>query len=108
MADSNCLERISGHFIRVRTLDFDSDPLSCFQQNTVGADLDIEFVNLVGHERLSLGMKVYGLPGCGCGGVQFSLRSPEPTARQEILPAIRIEMPQRCEPQDFFRRCGTK
>ena len=65
----------------VRALDFDSDALSGFEQDAVGADFDIEFIDLVGFERFPLRVQVNGLPGLGCGGVEFSLRSAEPAAR---------------------------
>ena len=100
MADSDQFEIIVGDFI-VSALDLDSDALSGFQKDAVRADFDIEFINLIGFERLSLVVSVDRLPRRGCGGVEFSLRSPEPAARQESAAALDIEMPQGSEPQDF-------
>ena len=81
MAGSDQLEIIIGGVI-VRALDFDSDALYPFEQDAVGADFNIEFIDLVGFERFSLAMQVDGLPRLGCGRVELSLRSPEPAARQ--------------------------
>ena len=72
MADSDQFEIIVGDFI-VSALDLDSDTLSGFEQDAVGTDFNIEFIDLVGFERLSLAMEVDGLPGPGRGGVEFSL-----------------------------------
>lgn len=61
MADSDQFEIILGDVI-VRALDFDSNTLSRFEQDSVGADFDIEFIDLVSFEWLSLAMQVDGLP----------------------------------------------
>ena len=92
MADSDQLEIILGDIV-IRALDFDSDALSRFEQDAVGAEFDIEFVDLIGFQRLPLSMQMDGLPGPGCGGVEFSLRSAEPAARLESAAALGIEMP---------------
>ena len=55
MAYSNQLEIILRDVI-IRALDFDSDALSRFEQNAVGADFNIKFIDLVRFERLSLAM----------------------------------------------------
>jgi hypothetical protein len=46
MADSDQFEIILGDVI-VRALDFDSDALSRFEQDSVGADFNIKFIDLV-------------------------------------------------------------
>lgn len=80
MADSDQFEIILGNII-VSAFDFDSDAITGFEQDAVGADLDIEFIDLIGFERFPLRVQMDGLPGPGCGGVEFSLRSAEPAAR---------------------------
>jgi hypothetical protein len=86
------LEIIPGDII-IGALDFDADAFSGFKQNAVRTDFDIEFVNLIGLERLPLGVQVDGLPGLGRGRVEFSLRSAEPATRQKSASAIGVEMP---------------
>ena len=80
MTDSNQLEIIFWDVV-VRAFDFDSDALSGLEQDAVRADFDIEFIDLVGFERLPLAMQVDGLPRLGFGGIEFPLRSAEPAAR---------------------------
>ena len=55
MADSDQLEIILGGVI-VRTFDFDPDALTGFEKDAVGADFDIEFIDLVWFERVTLAM----------------------------------------------------
>src|SRR5580693_1192037 len=106
MADSDQLQIILGGIV-VRALDFDPDALSRFEQDAVRTDFDIEFIDLIGFERLALGMQVNRLPGPGCGGVEFSLRTAEPAAGQKGAPALGVELPQGSEPQYFPDRGGT-
>jgi hypothetical protein len=47
VANANQLKIIFRHVI-VGALDLNADPLSRFEQDAVRADLDVEFVNLVG------------------------------------------------------------
>ena len=62
--DSDQFKIILGGVI-VRALDFDPDALAGFEQDAVGADFNIEFVDLIRFERFPLGMKVDGLPRPG-------------------------------------------
>lgn len=92
MAGSNQFEIVFRDFI-VRAFYFDSDALAGLEQYAVGADFNIEFINLIGFEGVSPGVQMDRLPGLGCGGVEFSLRSAEPAARQESEATLNIEMP---------------
>src|SRR5258708_2029916 len=107
MADSDQFEIILGDFI-VSALDLDSDALSGFQQDAVRADFDIEFINLIGFERRSLVVSVDRLPRRGCGGGEFSLRTPAAAPRQKSAPAPPIGKPQGSEPQEFPACGGTR
>ena len=62
VADSDEFEIIFRDVV-IRALDFESDTLTRFKQDAVWADFNIEFIDLIGFERLSLGMQVDGLPG---------------------------------------------
>ena len=92
VADSDQFEIIFWDVI-IRALNFDSDTFSGLEQDAVGSDFDIEFVDLIGFERLPLTVQVDGVPRLGCGRIKFSLRSAQPAARQESAAGIGIEMP---------------
>jgi hypothetical protein len=53
MASANHFKIIFRHVI-VGALDLDSDPLAGFEQDAVGTDFDIEFVDLIWFQRLFL------------------------------------------------------
>ncbi len=82
MADSDQLKIVLRGVV-VGALDFDSDALTGLEQDAVRSNFNIEFINLVGLKRFSPGMQMNRLPGRRCSGIQLSLRSAEPAARQQ-------------------------
>ena len=62
----------------VGAFDFQLQLMARFEEDAVGADLDIKLINLPGFEQLPCGMQVDRLPRSGCVRVQPALGSAQP------------------------------
>jgi hypothetical protein len=65
-----------GWLLIVNTLDSQSNPVSGLEQNPVGSDLYVEFVDLIRNQGVAFGMGMKGLPGFGGFAANLSLRTP--------------------------------
>src|SRR5919197_2431486 len=61
------------------------------EPNAIGADLDIELVNLVRRERFAPFVRVIGRPGFRTNGIDLPLQTAKPAAREQPLRSLGVD-----------------
>jgi len=92
----------------IGAFDLEFQPVPGFKENTIWANLDIEFIDPVGFQGFSPGMEMDRFPGGGCISVQSALGPAQPSPGQEFLLTPGIHIIEGDKPHDIRIRRGPE